>query len=183
MARKLAIAVSGTPGTGKTTFAQELSKRLGAKLIDLSSLIEESGIYKPDKDGTRVVEPEELRKEFARVTKGEPGPLVVEGLLAHLLPKEDLTHVVVLRTRPAVLENRLKGRGYTGKKLADNLEAEVLSIILWEAVKEHGEEKVYEIDTTELGTAEAVKTFLDSVERKVSLRPGKIDWLEEYFKG
>lgn len=182
MAKKLAIAVSGTPGTGKTDFARELSKRLGAKLIDLNALIGESGIYELDKDSTRVVDPEDVRKEFARATSGARGPLVVEGLLAHLLPKEKLTHVVVIRARPAVLKERLRERGYSGEKLEENLEAEALSIILWEAVEEHGEEKVYEIDTTELGTTEAVGMFLDALEGKVSLRPGKIDWLEEYFK-
>ncbi len=181
MAKKRVIAVSGTPGTGKTEFAKKLVGKLGAELIDLNTLIERSGIYEFDEEGTRVTDPEVLSREFARMAKDISGQLVVEGLLAHLLPKEKLTHVVVLRAKPNVLEKRLKERGYSGKKLRDNLEAEALDIILWEAVQAHGEDRVYEIDTTELATEKAVNLFQDALKRKVSLRPGKVDWLEDFY--
>jgi broad-specificity NMP kinase len=52
---------------------------------------------------------------------------------------------------------------------------------LWEAVKIHGAKKVYEIDTTKLKAQTAVKLFLRALAGKISLRPGKIDWLEEVF--
>ncbi|MEA1904985.1 MAG: adenylate kinase family protein [Candidatus Hadarchaeota archaeon] len=175
------IAVSGTPGTGKTKFARRLAERMGAKMIDLNALIERRGIYELDEEGTRVTDPEVLGREFSRAIEDISGSLVVEGLLAHLLPKEKLTHVVVLRTRPKVLKKRLKERGYSGKKLRDNLEAEALDIILWEAVQAHGEDRVYELDTTELTTEEAVNLFQDALKGKVSLRPGKIDWLEDFY--
>jgi adenylate kinase len=181
MAKVQVIAVSGTPGTGKTEFAKKLAEKLGAELIDLNTLIERSGIYELDKEGTRVTDPEVLGREFARMAKDVSGQLVVEGLLAHLLPKEKLTHVVVLRTRPEVLKERLKERGYPGKKLRDNLEAEALDIILWEAVQAHGEDRVYEIDTTELTTEKTVNLLQDALEGKISLRPGKIDWLEDFY--
>ncbi len=181
MTRKYAIAVSGTPGTGKSTFARELAETLDAELIDLNALIEVSGAYELDGDGTRAVDPEDLRGEFSKAIKKIPGSFVAEGLLAHLLPKEVLTHVVILRTRPEVLEKRLRERGYPEKKLEDNLGAEALDVILWEAAQAHGEERVYEIDTSDLDAPGAAKVFLDALEGKVSLRPGKIDWLSEFY--
>jgi adenylate kinase len=178
---RLIIALSGTPGTGKSVFARALAKKLDARLIDLNALIKKKKLFKLDADGTRIANMRGTRAEFARIVRGSSDPIVVEGLLAHLLPAKYLTHVVVLRTRPKVLEKRLRARRYSGTKLQDNLEAEALSVIIWEAVQEHGAAKVYEIDTTKMGIAGAVKLFLEALDGKASLRPGKIDWLEEFY--
>ncbi len=175
------IAVSGTPGTGKSAFARQLARKLDARLIDLNALIRRKGFYKLDADGTRIANLRQMRAEFARISRKSLDNIVVEGLLAHLLPTKRLTHVIVLRTKPKILERRLRARKYFGTKLRDNIEAEALSIILWEAVQAHGMDKVYEIDTTKLKTAAAVKLFLNALAGKVSLRPGKVDWLEEVF--
>ena len=179
--RRLVVAVSGTPGTGKSVFARTLTNELNARLIDLSALIEEKGIYKLDADGTKVANLRRMREEFTSVIKGSSGSVVVEGLLAHLLPKRDLSHVIVLRSKPGVLERRLRARGYSKAKTRENVEAEALDIILWEAVQGHGISKVYEIDTTGLRPKAAVELFLGALAGKVSLRPGKINWLEEVF--
>jgi adenylate kinase len=176
------IAVSGTPGTGKTSFARILAKKLGARLVDLNALILKKKLFKLDAEGTRVANLRDMRAEFAKIVKSTSGSIVVEGLLAHLLPTKYLTHVVVLRTRPKVLERRLKARKFSDSKFRDNLEAEALSIILWEAVQKHGVDKVYEIDTTKIKAATGVKLLLDAFAGKISLRPGKIDWLEEFYK-
>jgi adenylate kinase len=181
MPHRLVIAVSGTPGTGKTSFARNLAPKLGAKLIDLNSLIKKEGIFELDADGTAVADIRAMRKKFGEVLKKTRGNVVVEGLLAHFLPSKSITHVVVLRTRPKVLKTRLKKRGYSGSKLQDNLESEALDIILWEAVQAHGKHKIYEIDTTKLKVGEAVKLFLDAMDSKVSLKSGKVDWLEDFY--
>jgi adenylate kinase len=178
---RLVVAVSGTPGTGKSVFARALAKKLGARLVDLNALIRKRKIYKKDIDGTLIADPVKVRAEFARLIEGLRGSVVVEGLLAHFLQPKYISHVAVLRTRPRVLERRLRKRGYSSQKIKDNVEAEALSIILWEAVKIHGAKKVYEIDTTKLKAEAAVKLFLDALAGKISLRPGKIDWLEEVF--
>ena len=176
------VAVSGTPGTGKSVFARTLAKKLDAQLVDLNALIKKRRIYKKDVDGTLIADPIKVRAEFARLIKSLRGPVVVEGLLAHFLQPKYISHVVVLRTKPSVLEKRLRKRGYSLKKIKDNVESEALSIILWEAVKIHGAKKVYEIDMTKLKAQSAVKLILDALVGKISLIPGKIDWLEKYFK-
>lgn len=175
------IAVSGTPGTGKSVFARALAKKLGASVIELNALITKKKIYKLDADGTKIANLPKMREEFARSIKDSSGPVVVEGLLAHLLQKKLLTHVVVLRTSPNVLERRLSARGYSKAKTRENVEAEALDIILWEAVDAHSTDKVYEIDTTKLKPDAAVNLFLKAFEGKISLRPGKISWLAEVF--
>ena len=153
---RLVVAVSGTPGTGKSPFARALADRLSARLIDLNALIEAKKIFRLDSQGTKVANLSRMREEFVRVLKGSEGPVVVEGLLAHLLPKKELSHVIVLRANPKVLERRLRARGYSDVKTRENVEAEALDIILWEAVRELGVEKVYEIEMTRLKAGGAV---------------------------
>ncbi len=178
---RLVIAVSGTPGTGKSIFARALAKKLNAQMIDLNALIRRKKIYRLDVDGTKIADLQKMRREFVRTIRASRGPVVVEGLLAHLLPKRYLTHVIILRTKPKVLERRLRTRKYSKVKIRDNVESEALSIILWESVQAHGMGKVYEIDMTKLRSDAAVKLFSDALDGKVSLRPGKVDWLEEVF--
>ncbi|MGC8816530.1 MAG: adenylate kinase family protein [Candidatus Hadarchaeum sp.] len=180
--RRLVIAVSGTPGTGKSTFSRILAERLRARLLRLNDLIEEHKIYSLDPDGTKSVDIPRLRRCFVKKLRELQGMVVVEGLLAHLLPKKVVDHVVVLRTRPKVLELRLRERKYPEKKIKENVDAEALDIILWEAVESHGIDKVHEIDTTDLTPEEAVEHFQRVLEGKAVARPGKIDWLEEHFK-
>ncbi|MDI6884037.1 MAG: adenylate kinase family protein [Hadesarchaea archaeon] len=177
----MVIAVSGTPGTGKSVFARALAKNLKARVIDLNALIAERKIYTLDPDGTKVADIQKMRLEFSRAVRAFRGMIVVEGLLAHLLQKKLLTHVVVLRTRPRVLERRLRARGYSKAKTRENVEAEALDIILWEAVRAHGINKVYEIDATRLKPSSAARLFLSALAGKVSLKPGKVSWLEEVF--
>jgi len=178
---RLVIAVSGTPGTGKSVFARALARKLDARLVDLNALIKKKKLFRLDVDGTRIANLRGMRAEFTRIMKRSSDSIVVEGLLAHLLPTKYLTHVVVLRTRPKVLEKRFRARKYSKAKLHDNLEAEALSVILWEAVQEHGVAKVYEIDMTGIKVTTAVEMFLKALAGKTSLRPGKIDWLEEFY--
>jgi adenylate kinase len=181
MKDKLVIAVTGSPGTGKTKFSRALSKKLGATLIDLNAFVREKGIYRLTKDGEMDVDLNKMRSEIAKLVKESSAPIVIDGLQSDLLPTKFLTHIVVLRTRPRVLQRRLRARGYPDKKIQDNVEAEALSIILWEAVQRHGLDKVYEIDTTGISTSRAIKLFLNALSGKISLKPGKIDWLEEFF--
>ncbi len=178
----MVVAVSGTPGTGKSVLSKPLARKIDATLIDLKALVERKEIYTSDEDGTKAVDVPAMRREFSRELKKSHNNIVVEGLLAHLLPKRQITHVIVLRTRPEALKQRLRDRKYSKEKIAENLDAEALDIILWEAVETHGADKVFEVDTTSTDVSEAVGLILQFVEGKAPPNPGKVDWLEEHFK-
>jgi adenylate kinase len=85
----------------------------------------------------------------------------------------------VLRASPEVLRRRLLERGYSAKKIRENLEAEALDIVLAEAVECC--RRVDEIDTTRL-TAREVSELVEKIIRgELRLPPGQVDWLEEFF--
>lgn len=174
------ISVSGTPGTGKSTIARCLSEELEYELIDLNEEINKRDLYDQAPNGVHLVDSDAL-EEVVRSIPTEGSGKVIDGHLSHLLPPTFVTDVVVLRTRPEVLNERLKERGYSKKKIKENLEAEALGIIISEAVESHDIENIYEIETTDISPSETVRILLKAFKDDESLRPGSIDWLEDYF--
>ncbi|WP_408958603.1 adenylate kinase family protein [Natrinema sp. 74] len=150
------IAVTGTPGTGKTTATELLASRLADRAADaegddLPAALEVIHL-------NRVLEDEELYTAVDTDRESKIADLdaldewldgrddaVIESHLAHHV---DADRVAVLRCRPDDLERRLRERGETEAKARENAESEALDVILSEAVEEHGLESVYEIDTT-----------------------------------
>jgi adenylate kinase len=148
------IAVTGTPGTGKTTAVDRLETELD--VIHLNDLVREEGLFEgTDRDrDSRYVDLDAVSERLADRTG-----VLVESHLAHHL---DADRVVVLRCRPESLEERLLERGESAPKASENAEAEALDVILSEAVDRHGAESVYEIDTTDRSPA-AVAAEIEAV--------------------
>jgi adenylate kinase len=135
------VALTGTPGTGKTTVSNHLDTDLD--VVHLNELIESEGLYtEVDEERDSKVADLEAVREWLDGRED----VVVESHLAHLL---DVDRVVVLRCAPADLEIRLTERGEPERKAQENAESEALDVILGESVQVHGESNVYEIDTTD----------------------------------
>jgi len=172
------IAITGTPGTGKTS----VCTALGLKCMDLNSVIAERGFYigVDTERGCLIADLTRL-KEYVR--KADRELLVIEGHLAHFMMPEI---TIVLRAHPAVLADRLKLKGFPPQKIKENVEAEVLDIILAEAVELC--DVVYEVDTSEKSREEVTSLVRAIIEvevdgdnaRKKALRkkykPGSVDW-------
>ncbi len=103
----------------------------------------------------------------------EPVDGIVEGHLAHLLPCD---RVVVLRCRPDVLRKRLMPRNYPAGKVAENVEAEALDVILIETLEEHPGERVLEVDTTDLPVGECADRIEQFIRGELPASYGSIDW-------
>jgi adenylate kinase len=137
---ELRLAVTGTPGTGKTSATDLLPE--SSEVIHLNRAIREHGLSdRRDQTRDSLIADLEAVREWLGDWSG-----IVESHLAHYL---DADRVVVLRCRPDVLEQRLRDRGESEKSAAENAESEALDVILSEAIDRHGEAAVYEIDTTE----------------------------------
>ena len=166
------IAVTGTPGVGKTTVSKLLSKRLGYEYVGVKEFAVERGIG--EKAGDEIeIDVDELAEKMVEEFKGKN--VVIDGHLSHFVPSDV---VVVLRAHPRLVAERLKDRGYSRKKLAENVEAELIDVILVEALEEN--ERVIEVDTTGKTPEEVVDEIIDLIERGVKKRVGIVDWSDAY---
>lgn len=135
------VAVTGTPGTGKTTAVDLVQTKL--EVVHLNDLVRRDGLtegHDEDRD-TLVVDVDAVRERLA----GRED-LLVESHVAHHL---DADRVIVLRCHPDELRERLEERGEPEAKVTENAESEALDLVLSEAVRRHGTDGVYEIDTTD----------------------------------
>ncbi|XP_078041590.1 adenylate kinase isoenzyme 6 isoform X2 [Augochlora pura] len=73
------------------------------------------------------------------------GGKIVDYHGADFFPERWFDIVFVLRTDNTILYDRLKERGYTGKKLEDNIDCEIFQTILEEAKSAYREEIVHEL--------------------------------------
>jgi len=169
-------ALTGTPGTGKTTVATALHAQ-GIKVLEVNDLAKRHGLLRC-KDAARdsyELDMDEVQDALDREGFSE-GVLI--GHLSHLL---DVDMVIVLRCHPDVLASRLEVRGWPVAKVRENALAESLDIILSEAIDSGS--PVFELNTTELSqeeTASAVLAMLAGEKEKYAV--GNIDWSEEALK-
>jgi adenylate kinase len=138
------IAVTGTPGTGKTTATELLAERgVDMPVVHLNDEIKQYDLWSErdvDRDDSLITDLEAVKTHLGEWAG------VLESHLAH---RFDADRVVVLRCEPSVLEGRLSKRGDSEQKARENAESEALDVVLSEAVDQHGQQSVYEIDTTD----------------------------------
>ena len=159
------LALTGTPGTGKTTLA---------RLLDRPRL-ELSNYYEASSDGRDESGEWQIDLRMAAAVAHDASPeAVIEGHLSHRLGLCET--VVVLRCHPDELRERLGARGYAEAKLRENLEAEALGIITAEAL-ETGT-KVHELDTTGQLPAASVAALAAILAGAKDYQPGRIDFSE-----
>ena len=148
------LALTGTPGTGKTSASERLE---GFDVVHLNDVVRERGLWaEEDTDRDSLVVDVAAAREWLADRSASSSDAgqgadagdveVVESHLAHLF---DADRVVVLRCRPDELERRLRERGETPEKARENAESEALDVVLSETVERHGADAVYEVDATD----------------------------------
>ncbi|MCX6815234.1 MAG: adenylate kinase family protein [Candidatus Aenigmarchaeota archaeon] len=172
------IAITGTPGVGKTSVVKILKKEMNANIISLTSLVKEKKI-KSDWDKVRminIVDAKDIRTAVRKEIKN--GINIVDGHLSHLA-KANI--VVILRCRPDVLIKRMKKKKWKAEKINENIQAEILDVISIESLQQ--KRKIIEIDTTKSSakkTALLIKRVLNSSALQRKYPVGKIDWTRKF---
>ena len=166
--RLRSVALTGTPGTGKSSVARALGNRFAS--VEIADLALALGAGRRRGRGVEV----DLAA-VARRLERDPGaaPTLLVGHLAHLLPLRD---VVVLRCHPVELARRLARarRGSAADRRA-NVEAEATDVILLEAIGLG--RRVWEVDTTARSVASVARTVRGTLLRRPRSRTGIVDWL------
>ena len=149
------ILVTGTPGCGKSTFSEHLSKALSSRgctvrTVLVNDLIKSERLYDEHDShfDTYIIDDRKVR----RYLEGYLGSLsadvrIIETHTVTTLPKKLVDQVVVLTTRTDALFDRLQARGYSKDKIDENMECEIMRVVLEEAVERFGSKKVKELSS------------------------------------
>jgi adenylate kinase len=176
------VALTGTPGTGKTSVADQLEQK-GYCIVRLNSLAQEQGFIDgiDEKRNTALMDMDEMNR-YIKKTYKKKDFVFFEGHAAHLL---SVDKVILLRCQPQELYHRLQKKKWPSEKIQENIEAEVLDIILSEAVECHPEKNIFEVDTTKRSVNQVVLSIEEIIQN--NFKPiqqytlGMIDWSEDFY--
>lgn len=141
------IAVTGTPGTGKTVVAKLIAKKLRLAHVDVSKLIKKEKLCEAyDKErNCKIIDDKKLAKELIKAIKNNKNS-VIDSHMSHLLPAKYVDLCVVTKCELKILKRRLERRSYSPKKVRENLDAEIFDNCLVEA--EEAGHRVIVVDTS-----------------------------------
>jgi adenylate kinase len=177
---KRVILITGTPCTGKTTTAKQLTAKLDALYINLTDYAKTydltSGEDKQRK--TIIIDEEKMHQKLTEtINATDKANIIIDGHYASAVtPANLVTNVFVLRRNPKELKRFMEKCGFEGAKLWENLSAEILDVCLIEAVQAQSG-KVCELDITGRTVEEVVNDILDVLENGKKCYSGIVDWL------
>ncbi len=163
------IGITGNPGVGKHTVAEEIAKKLDLPIIDINVIAKEAGLFEKNNETNDVdtIKLGEILKQ-----KIPKKCLIVGHLAPYVLDKDQVKKMVVFRRNPYDLISVYKKRNYSEEKIRENTGSEVLGIIAHDTMNKF-QEKTCQLDTSN-------KTIQEVVERVISENndSDEVDWLD-----
>lgn len=165
------MALTGTPGVGKSAVARRLGPRWTA--VEVADLAIRTRSARRRHGGLEV-DLARLRAALRPPGRTDGVDLLV-GHLAHFLP---IREAIVLRCHPRELLRRLdRARRGTSAERSENFVSEALDLVLVEALRR--KVPVYEIDTTGRSVRDVAREVDRRLRRDGPPRHGRVDWLAE----
>jgi len=178
------VAITGTPGVGKSSVS-DLLKNYSYNILDIFSIaIEKDFVIEEDKKrDSKILDINKINK-FLKKNYDTKDIIFVDSHLSHMFSCVD--YVIILRCNPKILKKRLLTKGWIEEKINENIESEILDIILCETIDKHQKENIFEIDTSNKSLKAVVRCIREII--KNDFKPmkkyniGMIDWSEEILK-
>ena len=153
------IAVTGTPGTGKTETAKLISRTFDIEYLSINDIIKRYKLASSydKKRKCFVVDPKKIEKTILKIIKKEKKYIIDSHLSQWIFPKK--IDLCIVTTCPLhLLKKRLSKRKYSKAKVEENMDAERFKVCFMEA-KENLKCPVLVFDTTK-----DKKEFLKNIE-------------------
>jgi adenylate kinase len=186
--------VTGTPGTGKTTFAQALAKSIGAEYIHLTKYISKNKLFSAidEERKSKIVDIRRIRESLRQRLASKQGLAVIDTHIPDgVVPKGIVKQVIVLRCHPRILEARLKAKRWSPNKIRENVLSEILDSCLTTAIQYYGRTRIIQLDTSTASISRNLAAAKKTLGNKAGIEI-KIDWitrleqehsLDRYLKG
>lgn len=177
--KKLIIAITGTPASGKSTFAKELSSKLpNSQVIELNDIVDEYKLFSSvDKLGSKIVKLAELESKMKDLIKEKStsSNLIIVG---HLVPEIELNQniTVVMRIGLKELVKRQEERKYPKAKIKENIVSESVDYCGMKA-REKSEE-TYEVETTQ--QKEEITAYIISKLSETKMKPPQKEEISKF---
>ena len=168
----MSFVITGNPGVGKHTVAKEISKILNLPVFDINQIAKEQNLFETTVE-TNDVDVDKLKKIIKE--KISYPSLIVGHLAPYVLVSEQIKKIIVLRKNPYDLIQIYQSRGYSEKKIKDNIGSEALGIILYDSLTKFGAEKTVQIDVSEKTIEETTKKVIGIIKGEITSE--EIDWL------
>jgi len=162
------IAVTGTPGVGKTAFCASSSFK-SVTVLELAKKHDCLG----DIDTTDGAAPIDITRLNSIVEWPNGDVVLIDGHLSHLLPVDA---AIVIRCHPSTLTERLSKRDYSKEKIEENIECELIGVISAECL---------ELPFIELDSGHQIESLIEDAEGWITdgfkpRRPNEgIDWIAQ----
>ncbi|CAG9530682.1 unnamed protein product [Cercopithifilaria johnstoni] len=155
------LLITGTPGTGKSTLCETLSEKLGFDYINCGKEIVENNLYSEydEEFDSHVLDEDKFLDHIEDRMDSESGGYIVDYHGSDFFPERWFDFIFVLRCNNTILYDRLSARGYSNKKIQENIECEIFGSLLEEAANSYDEKIVYELQN------ETVDQLSDNLER------------------
>lgn len=136
--KKMIITVSGSVGSGKTSIATELAKKLDYKLINLNDLAKDYKIEDIEELQTFDFDLDKLLDNLELKLKNKElgNDIILEGHFAHFINPELIDKLLVIGRDLTELKKTYIEREYNKQKVLDNLEVESFNLCFYEAIDE-----------------------------------------------
>ncbi|XP_025409327.1 adenylate kinase isoenzyme 6 [Sipha flava] len=174
MRRKPNILITGTPGVGKSKLCEELIRNgLDMEWIEVSQVAKQFNCYSGyDKElECHILNEDKLLDELE--ARMEVGGKIIDYHGCDFFPERWFDVVFVLRTNNTLLFDRLEKRGYSTKKLQNNVQCEIFQTLFEEAMESYDNNIVHELRN---------ETFAD-MERNISQISTWVNqWIEDNVK-
>ena len=179
------VVITGTPGVGKHTIAESLSTAMGKiPILDINEIIlSENLLISPSENDDNNENEVDIQKSSAFLTfllseNKFQNSIIVGHLAPYIINSNLVDFVVVLRRSPYELKKIYQERMYSESKTRDNINAEILGILSYDAFKNFEFSKLSELENSNnLIPSSVAQSILNMCLNPKSRSFGFIDWL------